>query len=199
VDATRRPLHLSYGQRTAARELRAFHAICDHYLVADRLCAEQGALGRIGTSALTDRTLDVPSDSSNAAIPITYVPFRNAQILSLAVAWAEAIGAHAVYLGAVQEDSSGYPDCREEFFEAFQLAVARGTRPQSQIRVETPVLHFSKREIVQWGQRLEAPLELTWSCYQDEERACGRCESCRLRLRGFAEAGVQDPIPYRER
>ena len=192
-------LHLSYGQRTARRERRAFDAICDHYELHERLCAEQSALGQIGASALTDPSLAIPTQSSPGSIPITYVPFRNGQILALAVAWAEALGARAVYLGAVQEDSSGYPDCRQEFFEAFQLAVQRGTRPQSAIRIETPLLHLSKAEIVQLGLRLQAPLALSWSCYQAEDLACGVCESCQLRQRGFSLAGVEDPIPYRQR
>jgi 7-cyano-7-deazaguanine synthase len=192
-------LHLSYGQRTAERERRAFVAICDHYGIEQRLLAEQAALGRIGASALTDATLEVPTELSQSAIPVTYVPFRNAQILALGVAWAEALGAHAVYLGAVEEDGSGYPDCREEFFAAFQLAVERGTRPQAQIRIETPLLHLSKGDIVRRGVALAAPLELTWSCYQCEDLACGVCESCRLRRRGFAAVGIDDPIPYRDR
>ena len=192
-------LHSSYGQRTAARELRAFHAICDHYRIELRLCATQSALGRIGASALTDSTLEVPTELSQSAIPITYVPFRNAQILALAVAWAEALGAHAVVLGAVQEDGSGYPDCRQEFFEAFQLTVDCGTRPEARIRIQTPLLHLSKADIVHRALTLRAPLELTWSCYQEQELACGVCESCRLRLRGFAGAGVSDPIAYRDR
>jgi 7-cyano-7-deazaguanine synthase len=190
-------LHLSYGQRTAARERHAFDAICDHYGIELRLLAEQAALGRIGASALTDPALAVPTESSRSAIPVSYVPFRNALFLALAVAWAEALGAHSVVLGAVQEDSSGYPDCREEFFAAFQLAVERGTRPQAQIRIDTPLLHLSKGEIVRLGVALAAPLELTWSCYQGEQVACGVCESCRLRRRGFAAAGIDDPIPYR--
>lgn len=192
-------LHLNYGQRTAARERRAFEAICDHYRIEQRLRAEQPALRSIGASALTDRDLAVPTEVGGEGIPITYVPFRNAQILALGVAWAEALGARAVCLGAVEEDGSGYPDCRQEFFQAFQLAVRFGTRPQSQIRIETPVLHWSKADIVRRGRELGAPLHLSWSCYQDEELACGLCESCRLRLRGFAQAGIGDPIPYRAR
>ena len=190
-------LHFSYGQRTSDRELRAFHAVCDHAGVVDRLVVEQPALRAIGGSALTDASIDVPTGEPGEGIPVTYVPFRNGQILSVACAWAEALGFDAVYLGAVEEDSSGYPDCRQEFFTAFERAVDAGTRPETRIRIETPVLHSDKAEIVRRGTRLGAPLHLTWSCYTETERACGVCESCRLRSRGFERAGVQDPIPYR--
>lgn len=189
-------LHLTYGQRTAARECRAFEEICAYYGIERRLVAAQPALGEIGASALTDPSLDVPRGLPGPDIPITYVPFRNGQILALACAWAEALGASSVALGAVQEDSSGYPDCREEFFRAFEAAVDRGTRPGTQLRIVTPLLHASKGEIVRRGLDLKAPLHLTWSCYVEEDRACGECESCRLRRKGFADAGVEDPLPY---
>lgn len=189
-------LHMSYGQRTAARERRAFDAICDHFGVRRRLVVTQPALVEIGGSALTDRKLDVPLDTKSEGVPITYVPFRNGQILALAVAWAEALGAREVYLGAVEEDSSGYPDCRLAFFEAFERAADIGTRPETSIRIATPVLALDKAQIVRKGMAMGAPLHLTWSCYQLEDRACGACESCRLRLRGFERAGVVDPIPY---
>jgi len=192
-------LHLQYGQRTAARERRAFEEICDHYGIDGaerRLVAEQPALGEIGGSALTDTAIPVPRTESVDEIPITYVPFRNAQILSLACSWAEAVGANAVYVGAVEADSSGYPDCREEFFRAFERAVALGTRPSTEISIVTPLLHLSKTEIVTRGLELAAPLSLSWSCYERDDRACGRCESCRLRLAGFAGAAASDPIPY---
>jgi len=192
-------LHFTYGQRTSAREREAFDAICDHAGVRERLVVEQPALGAIGGSALTDTSLEVPTTDPGDAIPITYVPFRNGQILSVACAWAEALGATAVYVGAVEEDSSGYPDCRQEFFEAFARAVDAGTRPDTRIRIETPVLHRDKAGIVRRGTELDAPLHLTWSCYTEDDVACGTCESCRLRLRGFERAGVVDPIPYRDR
>ncbi len=192
-------LHLSYGQRTEERERRAFEEICDHYGITRRLRATQPALGAIGGSALTDPSLEVPDASAgSSAIPVTYVPFRNAQILALGCAWAEAIGAEAVYLGAVEEDSSGYPDCREDFFSAFQRVVDEGTRPETRIEIRTPLLHRTKGEIVRRGLELAAPLHLSWSCYSESEEACGVCESCRLRLKGFAEAGAVDPIPYRK-
>lgn len=189
-------LHLSYGQRTHGRELRAFRAIADHYGIRRRLVAEQPGLEEIGQSALTDPKLAIPEGEPGEGIPVTYVPFRNGQILAMACAWAEAIDATDVYLGAVEEDSSGYPDCRASFFEAFERAVAEGTRPETRIRLRTPVLALDKAGIVRRGIELDAPLHLTWSCYQAEERACGVCESCRLRLRGFERAGSRDPIPY---
>lgn len=191
-------LHMDYGQRTAARERLAFDAVCDRLGVRRRLVARQPALLEIGASALTDPSIAVPITEPGAGVPITYVPFRNGQILAIACAWAEVLGAGEVYLGAVEEDSSGYPDCRRTFFEAFEAAVDAGTRPQTHIRIVTPVLAMDKAAIVRRGIELGAPLELTWSCYQYEERACGICESCRLRLRGFARAGVADPIAYVE-
>lgn len=189
-------VHLSYGQRTQERERQAFEAICDHYKIQRRLRVAQPALIEVGASALTDPELEIPTEDTGEGVPITYVPFRNGQILSLACAWAEAVEAGAVYLGAVEEDSSGYPDCRQSFFEAFEHAVDQGTRPETQIRLLTPLLHLSKSQIVKRGLELEAPLQLSWSCYSRADRACGVCESCRLRLRGFAQAGETDPIPY---
>jgi 7-cyano-7-deazaguanine synthase len=188
---------LNYGQRTQARELRAFEEICDALDIEHRLVAEQPALGQVGGSALTDRNLEIPTRASGDEIPITYVPFRNAQILALATAWAEAVGAGSVWLGAVEEDGAGYPDCREAFFKAFATLIDCGTRPETQIAIRTPLLHLSKAEIVTLGLKLKAPLHLSWSCYAEEAAACGRCESCRLRLRAFDQAGVQDPIHYR--
>ncbi len=187
-------LHLAYGQRTEARERQAFDAVCEHFKVTDRLVVAQPALIQIGASALVDRSLAVPERESGDEVPITYVPFRNGQILSLAAAWAEALGASAIYLGAVEEDGTGYPDCREEFFRAFEAAVDAGTRPETKIRVVTPVLGLDKAAIVRRGVELGAPLKLTWSCYQSEDRPCQRCESCRLRARGFERAGMEDPL-----
>ena len=196
-------LHFSYGQRTQEREHRAFEEICQHYGIDRRLHAKQPALAKMGGSALTDRTLEIPRSlpgeeltPNEGEVPITYVPFRNGQILALACAWAETLRARAVYLGAVEEDSSGYPDCREEFFSAFATAVEAGTRPGTHIQIVTPLLHLRKGEIVKRGLELAAPLHLSWSCYSDSRKACGRCESCLLRLKGFAEAGAVDPIAY---
>ncbi len=190
-------LHVSYGQRTESREKRAFRAIADHYGVERRLECDHPALGVIGGSALTDRAIPIRSDGVRRSdLPATYVPFRNAQLLSLAVAWAEVIGAAAVHIGAVEEDSSGYPDCREEFFRAFRGAVRAGSAKGESIRIETPLIHMSKREIVRAGLDEKAPFELSWSCYTGEEAACGVCDSCRLRLEAFRANGVTDPIPY---
>jgi len=194
-------LHASYGQRTEARELQAFEEIADFYGAEHRLVVRFDAFRQIGGSALTDAGIAVPENGAaltpGASIPSTYVPFRNAHFLSAAVSWAEVIGATAIFIGAVAEDSSGYPDCRESYYRAFQEVIREGTRPQTAIRIETPVIGMRKSEIVRKGTELGAPLERTWSCYQFEEEACGACDSCRLRLNAFAEAGLQDPIAYR--
>ena len=195
-------LHVNYGQRTEARELRAFNEIADHYKVKERLSVSLEHLRMIGGSALTDATIPVPDASQSAisnphsAIPITYVPFRNAHLLSIATSWAEVIGAKKIFIGAVEEDSSGYPDCRETFYQAFNKVIEMGTKPETRVEIVTPLIHLKKSEIVKKGAELGAPLHLTWSCYQNSEKACGRCESCALRLKGFREAGVKDPIPY---
>ena len=192
-------LHASYGQRTEARERRSFDEIADFYHVSERLVVRLDSLRQIGGSALTDSRIAVPENLPYNAtgIPITYVPFRNAHFLSVAVSWAEVIGARAIFIGAVAEDSSGYPDCRPEYYHAFSELVKVGTRPETHIEIKTPVIHMRKSEIVRKGMELGAPLGLTWSCYQAEEEACGVCDSCRLRLRAFAEAGYADPIAYR--
>jgi 7-cyano-7-deazaguanine synthase len=196
-------LHASYGQRTESRERLAFDRISDWLEVKQRLVVQLDHFRAIGGSALTDAKIAVPENELGAAgphgsaIPVTYVPFRNAHFLSVAVSWAEAMGAGAVYIGAVAEDSSGYPDCRAEYYEVFQKLVRVGTRPETEIRIETPVITLKKSEIVRRGLELGAPLQLTWSCYQGEDKACGACDSCLLRLKAFAEAGVADPIPYR--
>lgn len=191
-------LHVNYGQRTEKRELASFNAIADRYRVEKRLVADISYLKEIGGSALTDNRIEVPTTGLDSKeIPVTYVPFRNAHLLSIAVSWAEVIGAKEVYIGAVEEDSSGYPDCREGFFRSFEETARLGTRPASGIKIVTPLIHMRKAAIVRKGVELKAPLDLTWSCYRDESLACGECDSCRLRLRGFNEAGVADPIPYR--
>jgi 7-cyano-7-deazaguanine synthase len=196
-------LHVGYGQRTERRERRAFEEIAEFYGVQERLAVHLDHFRAIGGSALTDPAIAVPENELGVPsprgrlIPVTYVPFRNAHFLSIAVSWAEAIGASAVYIGAVAEDSSGYPDCRPEYYRAFQEVVRAGTRPETRIEIVTPVIAMSKKAIVQQGIALGAPLHLTWSCYQSEEAACGACDSCLLRLRAFAEAGQTDPIRYR--
>ena len=190
-------LHVSYGQRTEARERRAFEEIANHYGVDQRLVVSLEHLAQIGGSSLTDTNIAVGSaDLAAQGIPTSYVPFRNAHLLSIATSWAEVIGATAIYIGAVAEDSSGYPDCRPEFYEAFQQVITRGTKPATNIEIKTPVIAMKKSEIVQLGQTLNAPFELTWSCYRESDQACGNCDSCALRLRAFRLAGVSDPITY---
>lgn len=190
-------LHVSYGQRTQARERRAFAELADFYKVSQRLVVSLEHLARIGGSSLTDPAIPVSeADLSSQGIPTSYVPFRNAHLLAAATSWAEVIGGTSVYIGAVAEDSSGYPDCRPEFYEAFQRVIDVGTRPETRVEVRTPVIHLRKSEIIRRGLELGAPLDLTWSCYRAEALACGTCDSCALRLRAFREAGVQDPIPY---
>lgn len=190
-------LHVSYGQRTEGREKSAFEAIADHYGVGRRLAVRLDLLAAIGGSCLTDPSIAVPeADLSRAGIPSSYVPFRNTHLLAAAVSWGEVLGARAIYIGAVEEDSSGYPDCRRVFYEAFDRLIEVGTRPGTDLRIETPLIGMRKSEIVRLGLDLAAPLGLTWSCYRSEEKACGACDSCALRLRGFTEAGATDPIPY---
>jgi 7-cyano-7-deazaguanine synthase len=190
-------LHVSYGQRTQKREKRAFTEIADFYGVEKRLTVSIEHLARIGGSSLTDAKIAVAlANLDSKEIPASYVPFRNAHLLAVAVSWAEVIGATRIYIGAVAEDSSGYPDCRPEFYTAFQQTINVGTKPETQIEIKTPVIDFSKAEIVRKGLETGAPLQLTWSCYQNTKKACGRCDSCALRLRGFRQAGAQDPIVY---
>jgi 7-cyano-7-deazaguanine synthase len=190
-------LHASYGQRTEKRERESFEALADHFNVNLRLVISLEHLARIGGSSLTDKTIAVSSPALRAsAIPSSYVPFRNAHLLAAAVSWGEVIKASAIYIGAVAEDSSGYPDCRPEFYEAFQHVLDLGTKPETRITIKTPVINMRKSEIIRRGFELDAPLHLTWSCYQESELACGNCDSCALRLRAFREAGVRDPIPY---
>ncbi len=193
-------LHINYGQRTEKRELNAFNDIADFYKVDKRLIIDHTHLAEIGGSSLTDISLEVrQADLSDKNIPSSYVPFRNGNILSACTSWAEVLGAEKIFIGAVYEDSSGYPDCRPEFFKAFEKVIDLGTKPETIIKIETPVINFSKSEIVKKGLELGAPLHLTWSCYKNEDEACGECDSCALRLRGFQQAGVEDPIKYKVR
>jgi 7-cyano-7-deazaguanine synthase len=190
-------LHISYGQRTEEREHKAFCDIAEHYGVEKRLDISIEHLAKIGSSSLTDENIAVTeANLASKEIPTSYVPFRNANMLSIAVSWAEVISANRIYIGAVAEDSSGYPDCRPEFYEAFQQVINNGTKPDTHIEIHTPIIHLTKAEIVKKGIELNAPLHLTWSCYRNEELACGSCDSCALRLRGFEQAGVKDPIAY---
>ncbi len=193
-------LHINYGQRTENRELKAFHDIADFYGVNKKLIIEFTHFSKIGGSSLTDKSIEVSNANlNNKEVPSSYVPFRNANILSACVSWAEIIKAEAIFIGAVFEDSSGYPDCRPDFFKAFETAVNLGTKPETHIKIETPIIHMKKSGIIKRGLELNAPLELTWSCYQNEDEACGVCDSCALRLRGFQELGVEDPVKYKSK
>ena len=190
--------HINYGQRTERRELKAFNDIADFYNVEKRLVIDLKHLSTIGGSSLTDKNIELTkADLNNKEIPSSYVPFRNSNILSACTSWAEVLNASTIFIGAVFEDSSGYPDCRPSFFSAFEEMVDEGTKPDTKIKIETPIINLSKAEIIKKGYELNAPLELTWSCYQNEDEACGECDSCALRLRGFQQAGFEDPIAYK--
>ncbi len=190
-------LHVAYGQRTESRELAAFNALADFYKAEQRWVCRLDHLRQIGGSSLTDPSIPVElADLERKDIPSTYVPFRNAHFLSIAVSWGEVVGARKIFIGAVAEDSSGYPDCRPEYYEAFNRLIAAGTKPETQLEIVTPVIRMRKSDIVRKGVELGAPLRLTWSCYQGQDVACGVCDSCALRLRAFQEAGFDDPIPY---
>ncbi len=204
-------LHVMYGQRTEARERRAFEAICERLGIGRRMVVRNEALRLIGGSALTDERIAVPEAAGEFAgrdarqpasasapgspVPVTYVPFRNAHFLAAAVSWAEVLGAEKILIGAVEQDSSGYPDCRPAYYRAFNEVIRTGTR-EGRMEIVTPLIGLRKAEIVTLGLELGAPFDLTWSCYSREERACGVCESCVLRLRAFAAAGARDPIAY---
>jgi 7-cyano-7-deazaguanine synthase len=191
-------VHVSYGQRTEERERRAFVAVCDRLGIRNRLLVRNEALAAIGGSALTDENIAVPhSHALGRDIPVTYVPFRNAHFLSVAVSWAEVLDAQSIYIGAVEQDSSGYPDCRPAYYRAFNDVVKAGTK-QGRIQIVTPLIGMRKAEIVRLGLELGVPFDLTWSCYSREDSACAVCDSCVLRLRAFHEAGAVDPIPYME-
>ena len=198
-DSDAAAVHISYGQRTEGREQKSFLEICDRLGIKDRLLVRNEALRAIGGSALTDEKIAVPeSRSIGHDIPVTYVPFRNAHFLSVAVSWAEVLGAEQIYIGAVEQDSSGYPDCRPAYYEAFNSVIRAGTK-EGKIEIVTPLIALRKHEIVRLGLELGAPFDLTWSCYSREDRACGVCDSCVLRLRAFEQAGARDPIPYLEK
>jgi len=189
-------VHISYGQRTEERERQSFLAISQRLNIHDKLMVRNEALRAIGGSALTDEEIEVPtSDAVGQSIPVTYVPFRNAHFLAVAVSWAEVLGATKIYIGAVEPDSSGYPDCRPAYYEAFNEVVRTGTK-DGKIEIVTPLIAMRKAEIVRLGLELGAPFDLTWSCYSREDQACGTCDSCVLRQRAFEAAGVKDPIPY---
>lgn len=191
-------LHLNYGQRTEKKELECFLKLCDFYQISNKLIVDVSYLAKIGGSSLTDLNIEVPKPNlDNIEIPPTYVPFRNANILSIGVSWAEVLNARYIYIGAMEGDSSGYPDCRKSFFEAFQQAINLGTKPETNIEIKTPIIDYTKTDIVKIGLDLNVPFEFTWSCYKYEDEACGECDSCALRLRGFRNAGVEDKIKYK--
>ena len=191
------PLHFNYGQRTEKRELKSFNDICDYLGIKNRYIIDIPFFKQIGASALVDENLEVPTDGIKPGIPITYVPFRNGIFLSIAAAVAEKEKASAIYIGVVEEDSSGYPDCKEEFIKHMQQAINAGTKPETKIEIKTPLIHLKKEDIVKKAVEVGVPLELTWSCYKEEDEACGVCDSCRLRLKGFEKAGIKDKIPYK--
>ncbi len=193
-------LHADYGQRTEARERQAFEELAEAFSAKGQLVVSLKHLEDIGGSSLTDTSMEVTeADLESEEIPSSYVPFRNANLLAVATSWAEVLEADAIVVGAVSEDSSGYPDCRPEFFRDFEQVINSGSKPDTHIRIETPIIALSKKEIVETGLRLKAPIEKTWSCYRSEDQACGSCDSCALRLRGFYQAGAFDPIPYKVR
>ena len=190
-------LHINYGQKTESRELLSFNQISDFFNVKEKLVVNMKYFIDIGGSCLTDKKIDVPDgDLNNNEIPVSYVPFRNANILSIATSWAEVINAEAIYIGAVEEDSSGYPDCRRSFYDSFEKTIAEGTKPNTLIKIKSPLINLSKKEIVLKGLKLNSPLELTWSCYKNEDIPCKKCDSCLLRERGFKQANKIDPILF---
>lgn len=190
-------LHINYGQRTERKELECFHNICDHYNFVDTLTVDISYLAEVGGSSLTDKKIDVAKgDLESKEIPSSYVPFRNANILAIATSWAEVINAESIYIGAMEEDSSGYPDCRKSFFDSFNETIDLGTKPETKIKIKTPIIDKTKSEIIELGTDINVPFHLTWSCYKSEDLACGECDSCLLRLRGWKLAGKKDPIKY---
>jgi len=191
-------LHINYGQRTEERELKSFNALADFYKAKKRLVVNLEHFKKIGGTSLVDKNLEIPNGLSEEGVPSTYVPFRNAQFLSIAVSWAEVIGASAIFVGVTEEDAAGYPDCRKEFYSVFNKLVNVGTKKETNIEIITPIIAMKKSNIVRLGVELGVPFEFTWSCYKDNDRACGRCDSCLRRTRAFGEAGVKDKIEYSE-
>ena len=192
-------LHVNYGQRTQNRELKSFKDIAKYYNVKQKLVVDISHLKQIGGSSLTDKKLKVSkANLKSKSVPTSYVPFRNANILAIAASWAEVIGARSIFIGAVEEDSSGYPDCRKSFFESYEKMINLGTKPTTKIKIETPVINFSKKKIVEYSFKIKAPIHLSWSCYKNEDKACGECDSCALRLKGFRQAGKKDTIAYKK-
>jgi 7-cyano-7-deazaguanine synthase len=189
-------LHLNYGQKAQIKELESFLKMKEYFKPEDFLIIDVDYLKKIGGSSLTDEKIPVKDYTGSREVPDSYVPFRNAHLLTIAVSWAEVRGANRIYIGAVEEDSSGYPDCREKFYEAMEQAIDKGTKDETRIKIITPVIHKKKSEIVKIGKKLGVPFELSWSCYENNEKACGKCDSCYLRIKAFKEAGIKDPIHY---
>ena len=189
-------VHFNYGQRTEHKELEAFRNICTLLNVKEKYEINIPFFTQIGASALTDTSIDVPTGGVEAGVPITYVPFRNGIFLSIATAIAEKHEAEALFIGVVQEDSSGYPDCTDSFISKMESAMNQGTKEETKLEIITPLVHMTKEQIVKKAIELDVKLEYTWSCYKNENKACGVCDSCRLRLNGFKLAGVTDPIEY---
>jgi len=189
-------LHFNYGQRTQQKELECFRQIAANVKASEMYEIDLPFFEQIGASALTDKSIEVPTDGLEEGVPVTYVPFRNGIFLSIAASVAEKHAADALFIGVVEEDSSGYPDCRASYIEQMQKAINLGTKEETRLTIKMPLVAMKKSEIVQKSLNLNVPLESTWSCYKEEEKACGVCDSCRLRLRGFAHAGAKDPIAY---
>jgi 7-cyano-7-deazaguanine synthase len=189
-------LHLNYGQRTEVRELLSFRKMKDFFKPKDVLIVDVSYLKDIGGSSLTDENMEIKNFDGSDEVPTSYVPFRNAHLITMATSWAEVIGANRIYIGAVEEDSSGYPDCCENFYKAMEKAVDLGTKDKTKIKIFTPIIHKKKSEIIKLGMKLDAPLELSWSCYKNNDIACGKCDSCVLRINAFIKAGIKDPLPY---
>lgn len=193
-------LHINYGQKTQTRELKQFKELCDHFGAKNRLVTDIKFLTQIGGSSLTDDNIVISdADLDSKSIPSSYVPFRNANILAIATSWAEVLRADALFIGAVYEDSSGYPDTRRDFFDDFEKVIDKGTKPETNIKIITPIIDMSKDEIISRGLELGVPFEKTWSCYKNNDLACGKCDSCGLRLRAFGRLGMEDPLDYEER
>ncbi|MCP5063078.1 MAG: 7-cyano-7-deazaguanine synthase QueC [Ignavibacteriae bacterium] len=191
--------HFNYGQRTEEKELQSFNKIADYFEVEKRMVIDFSHFQKIGGSSLTDKSIEIKeADLNNENVPNSYVPFRNGNMLSACASWAEIIEANSIFIGAVFEDSSGYPDCRPDFLSTFETMLNLGTKPETKIKIKAPIINMNKKEIIKLGLELKAPLELTWSCYSDEDEACGVCDSCALRLRGFQSLGIVDPIAYKE-
>lgn len=190
-------LHLNYGQRTEKRELKQFDELCNHFGAISSMVTDVRFLSQIGGSSLTDERIEITdANLDSTEIPTSYVPFRNANILAMATSWAEVIGATALFIGAVYEDSSGYPDTRRDFFDAFEKVIEKGTKPETNIKIITPIIDLGKNEIIKKGLELNVPFEKTWSCYKNNDTACGKCDSCGLRLRAYEKVGISDPIEY---